>query len=277
MRARRWDLDGLNGGITTPSEEDEQKERRWTRRDWVKASALAGASGVAGAAIGAEMIAPLLRPPEQLSGVVLDDLVYTKFPTAQWWDNQVGEPVHVDDLQVWQGADAVWRGLFRDGTYVVGTGFPVLVIRIIRDDTYFHPPDPAPYPIPSGYSLFYDDPARDLRIVVLFDRCTHLCCYPAWHLAGDLPPGPPRDYGTYGAAPPTWTVYGEDPVWCLCHDAQFDPLLLTADVNPINGVPFVGARIVHGPGKFSLPVVPVRAVNDVLYGGMPDPRWYAYC
>ena len=72
-------------------------------------------------------------------------------------------------------------------------------------------------------------------------------------------------------------MYGEDPVWCLCHDAQFDPLLLTADVNPINGVPFVGARIVHGPGKFSLPVVPVRAVNDVLYGGMPDPRWYAYC
>ena len=40
---------------------------------------------------------------------------------------------------------------------------------------------------------------------------------------------------------------------------------------------FVGARIVHGPGKFSLPVEPVRAVNDVLYGGMPDPRWYAYC
>ncbi|TLZ56653.1 MAG: hypothetical protein E6K15_05015 [Methanobacteriota archaeon] len=250
--------------------------RTWTRRDWIKAGVIAGTAAGAGVVVGTEVIAPLLAPPAPTNGTIREDFVYTKFPTPQWWDDRAGQPVQPGDFQVWQGATAVWRGLFRDGTYVEHTGFPVLLIRIIRENTYFRPPDPAPYPIPSGYNLYYDDPSRDLRIVVLFDRCTHLCCYPGWHIA-DGSIVPPRDYGTYGAAPPTWTVYGQDPVWCLCHDAQYDPLLLTADVNPINGVPFVGARIVHGPGKFSLPVVPVRPINNVLYGGMPDPRWYTYC
>jgi Rieske Fe-S protein len=250
--------------------------RTWTRRDWIKAGVIAGAAAGAGTVVGAEVLAPLLSPPLPSPGTIRDDFVYTKFPDPQWWDGLVGDPVHVGDFQVWQGATAVWRGLFRDGTYVERTGLPVLIVRIIRDDTHFRSPDPAPYPIPSGYNLYYDDPARDLRIVVLFDRCTHLCCYPGWHIVYDQL-RPPRDYSTYGAPPPTWTVYNQDPVWCVCHDAQYDPLLLAADVNPTNGVPFVGAKIVHGPGTFNLPIVPVRPVRDILYGGMPDPRWYEYC
>lgn len=254
----------------TPSE-----ARRWTRRDWLRAGAIAGIAGVAGAAAGAELIAPLLAPPTPATGELRDDFVYTKFSSSQWWDNLVGQPARVTDFQEWQGASAVWRGLFREGNWVPGTGLPVLIIRIIRDDTYFHPPDSAPYGLPPDYSLYYDDLARNLRVVVLYDRCTHLCCYPGWHVVTNPPPL--RDYAAYGTAPPTYLAYNQDPVYCVCHGAQYDPLLLTADVNPKNGAPFVGARIVHGPGAFALPVIPVRGVDDVLYGSMSDPRWYAFC
>jgi Rieske Fe-S protein len=245
---------------------------KWTRRDWIKAGVIGGAAAGAGALAGVELIAPLLAPPAQPRGTIREDLVYTLFPSPQWWDSLAGKQVRVDDFQEWQGATAVWRGLFRDEAYVGGTGFPVLVIRIVRADTYFHPPDPRAYPVPPGYSLYYDDPAKNVRIVVLFDRCTHLCCYPGWHSVTGVPI--PRNYDS---PPPTWTAYGQDPVWCVCHDAQYDPILLTDDVNPNTGVRFVGAKIVHGPGKFSLPVVPVRAIDGVLHGGMPDSRWYSYC
>jgi len=114
-----------------------------------------------------------------------------------------------------------------------------------------------------------------LLLVALFIRCTHLCCWSSWHLFTD--PAPLRDYATYGADPPTWTHFGQDPIYCICHGAQYDPLLLVHDINPTNDVGFIGAQVVHGPAAFAMPVIPLRAVNDVLYGGMADPRWYDFC
>ena len=221
------------------------------------------------------LLSPVLNPPSPFRGTIEDRIMYTRFPTDQWWNAKAGTPVRVTDFNVWQGASAVWRGLYQDGAFVPGTGFPVLVIRIIRDDTYFQHPDPGPYGLPAGFDLYYDDPVRDVRLVVLFDRCTHLCCYPGWHVVSDPPPG--RDYATYGASPPTYEVYQQDPVYCLCHGAQYDPLLLAADVNPKNDVPYVGARVVYGPATHAMPIVPIRAVSDVLEGGMANPAWYVYC
>jgi len=34
---------------------------------------------------------------------------------------------------------------------------------------------------------------------------------------------------------------------------------------------------VYGPSSRAIPLIPVKAVDDVLVGGMPDPRWYLYC
>ena len=234
--------------------------------------------GAAAAAEAAEtvavysVLAPILNAPSPPIGTIEERIMYTRFPADQWWNSKEGTPVRVTDFAEWQGATGVWRGLFQNGTLVSGTGFPVLVIRIVRDDTYFTHPDPGPYGLPAGFDLYYDDPARNIRLVALFGRCTHLCCYPGWHVVLDPPPE-----RTYVVSPPTYEVYGQDPVYCVCHDAQYDPLLLTADVNPRSGAPFVGARFVHGPATYALPVVPVRAISDVLYGGMANPAWYAYC
>ena len=81
----------------------------------------------------------------------------------------------------------------------------------------------------------------------------------------------------YRIPPPTYSVYGQDPIFCICHGSQYDPLLLTTNVHPRNGVPYLGATHVHGPTQRALPIVPVRVDGEVLVGGMPDPRWYDYC
>jgi len=235
---------------------------------------LAGAAAAAGAAasgLAVYALQTLLGPPARPIGRISEAFVYTKYATPQWWNDLADQPVRVTDFGLWQGATAVWRGLFKDGTYVPGTGLPALVIRIPRDDTNFQAPT---FPLPSlpGFRLYYDDPLRDLRLVAVFDRCVHLCCYPSWHTTVDV--GAPRDYEP---SSPTYEVYGQDPIRCLCHEAQFDPLLLTTDTDPSTGVTYVGAQVVHGPASRALPVIPVRVQDNVLEGGMPDPRWYTFC
>lgn len=246
--------------------------KEWTRRDWLKAGGLAAASGAAGLVVGTKVLAPLLGPPTQPSGEVREDFVYTQAPSSQWWDDLVGQPARVTDFGEWEGASAIWRGLFRHGAHVPGTGFPVLVIRVKRDDTHLEPPPPFLTP-PTGFEFFYDDPNRDLRIVVVSARCTHLCCYTGWHT---LPPEiPPLE--NYFRSSPTREVYGEVPIYCICHDAQFDPLVFGENWVVWGSFSYLGIQAVGGPARHGLPVVPVKAVNDVLFGGMGDPRWYAYC
>lgn len=254
---------------------EERSESRWTRRRFVRVGVgvAAFAAGAAATGTGAVVVSRLLPSPVVPGGEVLDDLVYTRFPTDQWWNVKANTPVRAGDFALWQGATAVWRGLFHNGEPVPGTGYPVLVVRVPRVDSYYRIPSDPAYPVLRGYALFYDDPARDLRIVAGFDRCTHLCCYPGWHVVQNPPPG--RDYPV---PPPTYAVYNEDPVYCICHGTQYDPLLLIEDWNPKSQVPFPGMQLVHGPGTFAMPLIPLRVTDDdVLQGGMSDPRWYVYC
>lgn len=255
--------------------EEEEKSPGWTRREWVKLAMTAGALGTI-AATGGLVTGQLLPPPIQFPGEVRETLTYTKFPTPQWWNSKNGRPMRVSDFEEWQGATGVWRGVFQDGTWIPGTGFPVVAIRVKRDDTYFETPDLTSFsPLPEGFSLYYDD-GVDTRIVVVLLRCVHLCCSPGWHVV--TTPPPPRDYGTYGATPPTWTQFQQDPIYCICHGSQYDPLLLVTDLNPspVN-VSYPGARMVHGPATRALPVIPVKTEGGSLIGGMADPRWYVYC
>ena len=253
----------------------EGESKGLTRRRWMQLglSAAAFAAGAAATGGGAYLLRGVLGPPAVYPPTVVEEFLYTAFPSAQWWNDRAGQPVKVTDFALWAGATAVWRGI-RDatGALVPGTGYPVLLVRVPRVDTYYALPDPPPWTLPPGLALFYDDPTRDLRIVAALDRCTHLCCYPGWHVVSNPPPG--RDYTV---PPPTYDVYEQDPIYCICHGAQYDPLLLIADTNPNNHVRFPGMQIVHGPGAFALPLIPLAAVQDVLGGFLVDPAWYVYC
>jgi len=248
-------------------EADLEPKERWTRRDLVKLGLAVGGSAAAGA-LSVGLASTLLKPPPgQTPGVAIH---YTRFPTDQWWNGLEGQPVKVTDFQEWQGATGVWGGVFSNGKWVPGTGYPVLVIRVKRDDSVFSAPTDVA--VPSGFNLYYDDPARDIRIVVVYDRCAHLCCYPGWQVVQNPPPS--RDYVSPA---PTYQVYGLDPIYCVCHGSQYDPMLLVKDINTTNGLEFVGPSRVHGPASRAIPVFAVRAVDDVLQGAMVDARWYVYC
>src|SRR5216110_3191897 len=238
---------------------------KWTRRDWIRASLIAGAAAGAGAVVAATAYSQLFPPTSRSEGELRQSFVYLSFPEDVWWNRFAGQDVRVTDFQDWQGALAVWNGRFKDGNWVSGTGYPALVIRLKRDDRYFQAPTDVP--LPAGYSLAFDDPSRDLRIVAIFNRLTHLCCYPDWHVPHAIAPA--RDY----IAPcPTYEVFGQDPIFDVCHGGQWDPLILEWAVNPQSGTRYVGARMVHGPGFGPLPALFVRAEQDVLYGPHEESR-----
>ncbi|HYY47841.1 MAG TPA: hypothetical protein VFA17_04070 [Thermoplasmata archaeon] len=250
--------------------DDEENKEGMSRREWVKIGLAVGGAAAA-TATGLIAVGPLLQRPLPAPDLT-EQIRYTRFPDPQWWNDREGQPIRVTDFQVWQGATGVWRGVFIDGKLVSGSGFPVLVIRVKRDDTVFTAPRPEEASLPAGYGLYYDDPARDIRIVAVYDRCAHLCCYPGWQVIQNPPP--PRDYVSDA---PTYRIYGLDPIYCVCHDSQYDPMVLVTDVNPRNGVRYVGPSRVHGPSTRAIPIIPLRVADDFLLGGMPDPGWYEYC
>jgi len=257
----------LPRGMRTAWEGDERDERGWTRREWAKLAVAAGAASTV-VALAGTVSGQLLPPPVKFHGELREQIYYTKFPIGAWWNVLQGRPIRVSDFQEWQGASGVWRGLLLRGQWLPGTGYPVLVGRVKYDAPEFRvSTDLAP---PEGFSFHYEDSEHQVRIVTLFDRCTHLCCGPGWHAI----PVSERDYRMRS---PTWAVYGQDPIHCVCHGSQYDPLLLTTNVHPRNGTSYLGATHVHGPTQRALPVVPVRVDNGVLVVGMPDPRSYDYC
>ena len=262
--------------------EEEEKRKTWTRREWVKLSLTLGAVGTLGG-LGGLTAGDFLPPPIKASGEVREGVFYTKFPTPQWWNSKDGTPVRVGDFQEWQGATGVWRGLFQNNLLIPGTGFPCIIIRIPYDAPEFAFPDAATLksggvaPPPSGFEYLYKDDATKTQIIVAFDRCVHLCCYPGWHVVDNPPPG--RDYSAYGANPPTYEVYHEDPIYCICHGSQYDPLLQVVNVNPhvTPAINYIGCMRVHGPAPRALPIICVKEQGGALVGGMADPRWYIYC
>ncbi len=256
--------------------EEEEKPKGMTRREWVRLGMTIGAVGAL-ASVGGLVSGQVLPPPIVASGTVREDVLYTKFPTPQWWNSKDGEPVKVTDFQLWEGATGVWRGVYQGSQLLPGTGFPVLIIRV----PYHAPQGTIPsasdlanakITLPAGYSMLYDN-GSDTQIVVLFDRCVHLCCYPGWHVVTNPPPL--RDYLVNPE--PTYAIYHQDPVYCICHGSQYDPLLLQVNYNPVNSVNYVGAAHVHGPATRALAIIPIQEKGGSLFGGMPDPRWYEYC
>lgn len=266
LRFRRTER-RIEGG--RPIAAEESPKEGVSRRDLVKTGVIIGAAAAASVA-GVTLASSLLQPANSLR-IEREELIYTRFPEAAWWNSRAETPMKVTDFATWQGATGVFRGAFLEGKWVPGTGLPVLVVRVEREDTFFRAP--TDIRLAPGFGLYFDDDGREVRIVAIFDRCAHLCCSPGWHVITYPPPS-----RNYIAPVPTYEQFGQDPVYCVCHGSQYDPMVLVKDVNPQNGVEYVGARHVHGPTTRAMPVLPIRArEDDVLVGGSVDERWYEYC
>jgi len=222
------------------------------RRTFVKAAVGVGAAGLAGALVasGKSLIPPVIQP----EGEVNEGFVYARgdTPNPFGFDAYVGQDAKVEHFtKPWSGTATLWRALFDEaGKQIPGTGFPVLLIKV----------DPNLLERPPEWTE--DDFLADEGIVAIWDRCVHLCCFPQWHL-DSLPPA----YQDYEAVRvPRTFLAGQDPIWCRCHNSQYDPVTLVWDIHP-NGVLYIGANMAHGPATRSLAAVSIASEAGRIVGG----------
>lgn len=232
-------------------DEDFPDERGMDRRTFVKAAVAVGAAGLAGSLIasGSSLFPPVL----QQTGTVNEGFIVAKgdTPNPFGFDAYAGQEAKPEQFtKVWSGVSAVWRALFDEGNnQIPGTGFPALLIRV----------DPDLLKMPAEWTE--KDYLLDSGIIALWDRCVHLCCFPQWHLS-KLPPA----YQDYSAdRVPRTLLAGQDPIWCRCHNSQYDPVTLVWNVHP-NGTLYIGANMAHGPASRALAAVSITEQSGKIVG-----------
>lgn len=111
------------------------------------------------------------------------------------------------------------------------------------------------------------------NLVMIFGRCTHLCCIPGWQLVSN------------SFTDDSWTPGGGDDggtkLFCICHSSRFDPTVLEMNTNRnrANGSTFkyAGIRKAGGPAPVGLPIIPIQMNGDVIEGIVDYLDWYTYC
>jgi Rieske Fe-S protein len=267
---------------------DEERPADMGRRRFLQATLVAGAAAVTATAVaGAKSLMP---PPFTFRGTIEDSFRYGLPERADDWvarRNLVNRVVRVTDFALWDGASVLWRQAFDDeGTPISGTGFPAMIICVDRslllDWLRGQGGALAEF---EEYVIPWDIDGDQAAFVGLSGRCVHLCCKPGWHLQ----PLPGTFFDEFVVPPRTLLANPrQDPIWCQCHNSQYDPVTLVENAHPPNiksprNVPYIGARYVHGPATRALPCIPLRlsgttpeGIYDPEEGGHPE--WYsAYC
>ena len=111
------------------------------------------------------------------------------------------------------------------------------------------------------------------NIVIIYGRCTHLCCIPGWQLVSN------------SFTDDSWTPGGGDDggtkLFCICHSSRFDPtaLEMNSNRNRSNGATFsyAGIKVAGGPAPVGLPIIPVLMDGDVITGITDYVDWLTYC
>lgn len=129
----------------------------------------------------------------------------------------------------------------------------------------------------SGYEMDENPDYAALSIhdnlIVIFSRCTHLCCIPGWQLVqNDFT----NDQWTPGAVDA-----GGNKLFCICHSSRFDPTAIEKNRsrNRSTGAEFdfFGIRRTGGPAPVGLPLIPWVITGDTIEA-LPDFKdWYTYC
>jgi len=221
------------------------------RRTFVKGGLALGTAALAGSLV---VSAKTLMPPRiELEGEVSEGFVFAKgdTPNPFGFDQYAGKEAKVEHFaETWAGAATLWRALFDvNGEQIPGTGFPVLLIKV----------DPELFQAPPEWTAA--DYIADEGIVAIWDRCVHLCCFPQYHL--EKLPSAYQDYEA--SRVPRTFLAGKDPIWCRCHNSQYDPVTFVWDVHP-NKVLFIAANLSHGPATRGLPVVSIKEAGGTIVG-----------
>jgi Rieske Fe-S protein len=257
------------------------------RRGFLKSSFNAAAGLVTLAAGGVAFAATLMGTSEVDGG---DSAVRFWVPTGAedsvWYGTQHLEPMSYSSFV--NAAAQSPTGI--SGAQGVWSGMPVNVVYVPHEENKNSPPAEGKprfqfmdgytaegkY-IGSAYEMEEEDAYSSLSIhdnlIVIFSRCTHLCCIPGWQLVQN-------DY-TNDTWLPGGTDSGGNKLFCICHSSRFDPTALEKNTNRnrSNGAEFeyFGIRRAGGPAPMGLPLIPYTLNGDVIEA-LPDYiDWYTYC
>ena len=243
------------------------------------------AAGVLTASLGTLGFASILMPPTAGSEGNLSVLYWAKGREDEaWYGPKHLQPMLKSDFEAEAaksqigvaGAQGVWNGVPVNVTFVPHSkndGKPLInnvprfqmtegvdvTGKIVGHFEDLSDADPTIFP------------SEDL--VMVFSRCTHLCCIPGWQLVSN-------DY-----TEDTWTPgTGDDKgskLFCICHSSRFNPTVLemNSNINRSNGQKFNYAGIARsgGPAPMGLPIIPVSVTDDVIEGLTTYLDWLTYC
>ena len=176
------------------------------------------------------------------------------------------------------GAQGVWSGLPVNVMYVPHTENSSTPIATDKPRFQFMDgyTESGKY-VGSGYELEENPALAPLSIhdnlVVIFSRCTHLCCIPGWQLVQN-------DF-TNNQWTPGAVDAGGNKLFCICHSSRFDPTAIEKNRsrNRSTGAEFdyIGIRRTGGPAPVGLPLIPWVITGDTIEA-LPDFKdWYTYC
>ncbi|MEC8723196.1 MAG: hypothetical protein VXX59_05255 [Candidatus Thermoplasmatota archaeon] len=272
-----------------PSDQEEEADDAYKidRRDFMRHSFNA-AAGLITVSLGSVGFASLLMGTSENDGG--DSSVRFWVPTGAedtvWYGTQHLEPMSYSSFVSaaaqsstgMAGAQGVWSGLPVNVVYVPheenkNTAVEENKPRFQYLDGYTAEGD---Y-VGSAYEMDEKEEYSSLSIhdnlIVIFSRCTHLCCIPGWQLVQN-------DYTN-----DTWIPGGIDSggnkLFCICHSSRFDPTAIekNRNRNRSNGAEFeyFGIKKAGGPAPVGLPLIPFTVNGDVIEA-LPDyVDWYTFC
>ena len=282
--ARRFRLRPL------PSSDDEVSESNPVidRREFMRYSFNTAAGVITMASLGSIGFASLLMGPADSSGG--DTAVRFWVPTgaedSAWYGDRHLEPMSYSSFVT--AAEASPTGM--SGAQGVWSGLPVNVVYVPHSENANSAPS-TNFPrfqfmegytesgkyVGSGFEMDENPDYAALSIhdnlIVIFSRCTHLCCIPGWQLVqNDFT----NDQWTPGAVDA-----GGNKLFCICHSSRFDPTAIEKNRsrNRSTGAEFdfFGIRRTGGPAPVGLPLIPWVITGDTIEA-LPDFKdWYTYC
>jgi Rieske Fe-S protein len=244
------------------------------------------AGGVLAATLGALGFASILMPPGEGSGGDSSVLFWAKGREEEaWYGAKHLQPMLKSDFV----AEATKSNIGMSGAQGVWNGLPVVVNYVPHAQNSGSPiADNSPrFQEMAGYDISKNyvghateyllgnpevfDPSGNL--VMIFSRCTHLCCIPGWQLVSN----------TFTAD--NWTPGGADDggskLFCICHSSRFDPTAIEVNrnINRSNGSTFdyLGIRRAGGPAPVGLPIIPIVMNGDSIGASSDYTGWLTYC
>lgn len=243
------------------------------------------ATGVLAASLGVLGFASILLPPGGGNAGDLSVKFWAKGrEDTAWYGSKHLQSMTKADFV----AEAANSNTGTSGASGVWNGVPV-VVNYVEDSKWQGSPmdnNKARFQMMEGYDEsgkyighFEDMVAMDERIypsddiIMVFGRCTHLCCIPGWQLVSN------------SYTDDSWTPGGTDDggtkLFCICHSSRFDTTALEMNTNRnrSNGATFTyaGVRKAGGPAPVGLPLIPIALNNDVIEGITDYVDWLTYC